>query len=91
MAAPQWYEAHNLLNPSFYDPGTVRANDTETSGLGTEKGLLQGHVRRTSDSWPKNPKVPEKFQEAFLRASLGKGIPEYLFISCTILSLIDDD
>lgn len=49
----------------FISPGTVRPNDTETSGLGTEKGLLQGHVEENKWFMTKNPKVPRKIQEAF--------------------------
>ena len=55
-------------------------------GLGQRKVYCKAMWGEQVIHDPKPPEVPEKFQETFL----GKGIPEYVIISCTILSLIDD-
>ena len=66
------------------------AKQTETSEFGAEKGLLQGHARRTGGlSSPQTPNSLKDFSKAFLKARWGRGVPGYVISSCTILWLVD--
>ena len=64
-----------VTKPKFMCLTHSEAKQTETSGFGAEKGLLQGQARRMGGSCSKNPELPDGFWgEVFNRQNLGGGL-----------------
>ena len=60
-------------NASSCAQHTMRPNNTKTSELGAEKGLLQGHARRQVACTQKTLSSPKFCSKAFLKARWGRG------------------
>ena len=64
-----------LLKASLCAWRIGRPNNAETSAFGAEKGLLQGHARRTGGLCPKKtPNSPTGLSKLLLKARWGRGV-----------------
>ena len=60
-----------VIEPKFVCLMHSEAKQTETSEFGAEKGLLQGHAKKTGALCSKYPNSPMVSGEEFLRQILG--------------------
>ena len=70
-------------------PMHSEAKQTETSEFGAEKGLLQGHARRTGGLYPKNPELPKEFQQSIFKDNVRDGVAaNFLVLESFVLSAV---